>query len=587
MASIESHLANNEPTTQIYLKSLSELSISSQTCGGTREIAEYLTRLISRACEPEHVLFLESSDTDGVLDIVAASWTNNNQHQRQINLASNPATTKILKSKSIIFIQEHDELAKTIFGQLSGGARLKSGLLLPIQWCNSCWNALALFYTSNKIISKHTISFLQAAADVVTASLHNKPAKDQQQLQTNEINIVNAKHDWEASIDSLPYLVIVLNQHGRVNRANKTIESWGLSSVSLAKGMHIEKLLKPLGFPTQKSQKDHWQSIWNNLKSNMSITWESKNSVNGHALEYSLRIIGNNQKFDIDSNHCHAVLTIEDVSEHKAIEDALKEYTHELEQTIGKRSRELKTINNILEFEVQYQKQQKTTLIESEHKLQILARQLINAQELEQKRLAHDLHDSIGQSLSAIKFKVEDLLLLDDNFDQKATAQLNDIIQMLKDSIEDVRRISMDIRPSMLDDLGIISTLKWFCREYEQIYSNLKINKIFKIDESDIPDAIKVVIYRLIQEAMNNIAKHAGASEIDLVLKKLTKGLYLEISDNGHGFDHQNYTLSESSMRGLGLMSMEERANSTGGSFNIQSSGDGTSIIVEWTFLHL
>jgi signal transduction histidine kinase len=587
MSSAESNVADNEPTAQLYLKSLSELSISSQSCGGTREIAEYLIRLISRTCEPEQVLLCETSDTDGILNIVAASWTTANQQQRQLNLASYPATIQKLKSKDIIFIQEHDELAKSLFSQLSGGDKLKSGVLLPIQGCDSGWTALAVFYTTNKIISKHTIAFLDAAVNVVIASLQNNSIEHQQQFETNKVNIENAKHDWEASIDSLPHLVIVLNQHAKVNRANKTIESWGLSNVSSAKGMYIEELLKPLGFPIKESQKDHWQSIWNTLKSNMSVSWESQNIINGHALLNSLRTIDGNLKTDSDNNTCYAVLTIEDISEHKAVEHALKEYTYELEQTIGKRTRELEVINKILEFEVQIQKQQKTTLIESEHNLQILARQLINAQELEQKRLSHDLHDSIGQSLGAIKFKVEDLLLHNNTLDQMTNEKLKDIVQMLKNSIEDVRRISMAIRPSMLDDLGIVSTLKWFCREYEQIYTNIEINRKIEINESDIPDAIKVVIYRLIQEAMNNIAKHAGASKVDLVLNKLKNGLYLEISDNGHGFNHQNYTLSESSMRGLGLISMQERAKSTGGSFSIQSSEKGTSIIVEWNFLRV
>jgi signal transduction histidine kinase len=576
---------NNESSVELYLKTLSELSLSSQNCEGIRDIAEHLIKVVSQTCDSEYIFIFKAQSKSDVLYICASSINNHSNLQQQQSLIVDPASIRNILKEEVTLLHEHEKLANTLFSQLSGGDKLKCGVIVPIPGYDSSWNAIAVFYESSNIINEHTITFLQAAANVVAASIQNNNFDNKQEFDENKINIINAKQDWEASIDSLPYIVIVLNQQAKVNRANKTIEYWGLSDVSSAKGLDIEELLKPLGFPNRTNQKYNWKSIWSNLNSNMSVSWESQNKNNGHALQYSLRAINSNQQFSSDYNQCYAVLTIEDISGYKATENALKEYTHDLEILVGKRTRELEIINKILQQDVQAQKLEKAELIESERKLRILSRQLINAQEIEQKRIAQDLHDSIGQSLGAIKFKIEDVLLLNINLDQKTDEQLNATIQMLKDLIEDVRRISMDLRPSMLDDLGIVSTLKWFSREYEHIYTDIKIKQQIDVDESDIPDAIKVVIYRLTQEAMNNIAKHANASRVDLILKKINNGLYLNISDNGCGFNHQNYTLSETSMRGLGLMSMQERAKSTSGSFSIQSSEQGTAIIVEWNSL--
>lgn len=212
---------------------------------------------------------------------------------------------------------------------------------------------------------------------------------------------------------------------------------------------------------------------------------------------------------------------------------------------------------------------------------------------MERKRIAHELHDSIGQSLGATKFKAEELLMDKQIFTNDSDyIQLSRLIKLIKNTIDEVRSIAMDLRPAMLDDLGIITTLKWFCREYENTYNQIKINLSLDIDESLISDDRKVVIFRIVQEAMNNIAKHANATNVRIELSESDSGIGLYINDNGCGIStglaannrlDKLKTDTGQLQCSFGLSSMRERAESTNGKFAIESYPDsGTSVIVSW-----
>ena len=134
-----------------------------------------------------------------------------------------------------------------------------------------------------------------------------------------------------------------------------------------------------------------------------------------------------------------------------------------------------------------------------------------------------------------------------------------------------------DLRPSVLDDLGIITAMNWFCREFQKTYSNISVENEIWISEHEVPDSLKTPIFRISQEAMNNIAKYSKASLTNLSLRKEDGKILLTIQDNGQGFDVSTVR------RGLGLSTMRERAQLSGGSFVIESAvGEGTTIRVSW-----
>jgi len=256
----------------------------------------------------------------------------------------------------------------------------------------------------------------------------------------------------------------------------------------------------------------------------------------------------------------------------KQNEEALRRAHDDLEIRVQQRTAELTRVNEALQVEIMERQRAEEALQESEKSLRRLSSQLLEAQENERKWIARELHDSVGQILAAIKFSLERKI---SQLGQKKL--LGDVLGMLQNCIEETRRIMTNLRPSTLDDLGILATLNWFCREFQKVYSHVGIQKQIDIQESEIPERLKVVIFRILQEAMNNSVKHSQGDHISFALEKKNGVIEFMIRDNGLGFDVQN------SPKGLGLNSMKERTELSGGSFAIESSrGTGTIIRASW-----
>ena len=243
---------------------------------------------------------------------------------------------------------------------------------------------------------------------------------------------------------------------------------------------------------------------------------------------------------------------------------------------------------SLLERSIRYaidRKRSEEVLRESESQLKHLSSQLLNAQEAERERIARDLHDGIAQFLTAAKFGVENSLLqIGEGGLVDCAKTLESVVSILQRSLKEIRRISSDLWPSMLGDLGILATINWFCREFETIYPGIRIEKEIDTSESDVPEPLKVVLYRIIQEATNNAAKHSKADLISLSLKKKDGRIELTLRDNGQGFDLKGNLSRERPRRGHGLSSMKERTEFSEGSFSIETAkGEGTVIRAVWS----
>jgi signal transduction histidine kinase/DNA-binding response OmpR family regulator len=223
-------------------------------------------------------------------------------------------------------------------------------------------------------------------------------------------------------------------------------------------------------------------------------------------------------------------------------------------------------------------------LRESESRLRFLSSQLLTVQEDERKRIAAELHDDIAAKLATIKFVLEKNLIQTSKINHEVNKALMDIISMVVDTIVSTRRIMINLRPAMIDDLGILATLNWYCREFEQIFSTIHVEKQLNIKEIEIPDNLKIVIFRIVQEGMNNTAKHSGANHVALTLEKINDTVTLLIEDNGRGFELVNGNLESGRFQGFGIVNMKERARLSGGDFAIKSFKEkGTSIKVTWS----
>ena len=249
----------------------------------------------------------------------------------------------------------------------------------------------------------------------------------------------------------------------------------------------------------------------------------------------------------------------------------------------------LKTLNEQLAMtneqciiEIGERKRTEDALHKTEEQLRLISAERLTAQEQERKRIAAEIHDSIGAALSAIKFKVDNTIQQMEH-GTAASESLRGILPTVQQAIDESRRMQANLRPSILDDLGILPTIEWQCREYQRIYPHIRVEKQIDVTEDKIPDSLKTVIYRISQEALNNIAKHGKADLVTLTLQKTGDPIELVIQDNGQGFDAEKTLSKESYKRGLGLSSMRERAELSGGSFNIESvRGKGTTIRVSW-----
>ena len=238
-------------------------------------------------------------------------------------------------------------------------------------------------------------------------------------------------------------------------------------------------------------------------------------------------------------------------------------------------------------YDISYRKAAEQSLLESEHSKRMLTAQVMSAQEKERKRIASELHDGLGQLLSAIKFYVENAIgNLNENTIENSVQVFASVIPKLQYAIEEIRRISMDLRPSLLDDIGTLATLNWFCRQLQDIYASTRIELRSDINEDDIPAALKVAIFRIAQEAMNNCAKHSGANCIHISLVNTCTEIELTVEDDGLGFDQAAVSAKmRNPGSGMGLISMKERAEFSGGMFSIESApGKGTSMRVTWPF---
>jgi len=220
----------------------------------------------------------------------------------------------------------------------------------------------------------------------------------------------------------------------------------------------------------------------------------------------------------------------------------------------------------------------------SEKSLKALSSQLLGREEKIRKNIALELHDSIGQYLSTIKFNAETCITRMENGNSgQALDQLKSGIPIIQHAVEEVRRISMDLRPSILDDLGILATISWFCREFENVYTEISLEKEITAEEVSVPEPLKIIIFRVMQEAMNNVAKHSGADRVLLRLEIADGSLQLLIRDNGAGFDLENIVIKEGPSRSLGLASMRERVELSGGVFRVGTkAGSGTEVQAIW-----
>ncbi len=251
-----------------------------------------------------------------------------------------------------------------------------------------------------------------------------------------------------------------------------------------------------------------------------------------------------------------------EITVRKQMEEELRRSRDELEGRVQERTEELE---------------------KSQQRLQHLTSQLLLAQERERKRIAHELHDSFAGDLAAIKFNLERRLNSEKQGSSAEPIKIEEIIAHLQRVIEEIRRIMNNLHPTILDDLGILPTIRWYCREFQCTYSAIRVEQKIDVLEGNVPKSLNLAIFRVLQEALNNVVKHSKADLIRICLTAENGSVQLRIEDNGQGFDLAEINSLENRPRGLGLGSMKERVDLSDGEFSIESHpGRGTAIQARW-----
>jgi signal transduction histidine kinase len=268
-------------------------------------------------------------------------------------------------------------------------------------------------------------------------------------------------------------------------------------------------------------------------------------------------------------------------------------------ETLHRRSTDLDDSNRLLKQEVAQRKTVEESLRNSEQnysqlleqsrllqgQLRLLSRQLLLAQEEERKKISRELHDEIAQTLTGINLRLAALKLEASHNTKGLEGKISSTQRMVEKSVDIVHRFARDLRPTVLDDLGVIPALHAFMKEFtKQTGIHIHFTTFASGSIKRLDTVTSTVLYRVAQEALTNVGRHAHASQVDVTIQKLPRAVGLTIQDNGKSFQVERVLRAKWNNR-LGLLGMRERVEMVGGSLRIESApGQGTTIHAEIPF---
>ena len=255
-----------------------------------------------------------------------------------------------------------------------------------------------------------------------------------------------------------------------------------------------------------------------------------------------------------------------------------------LVQMAARRVREDGRSAYILSWSEHFSQPAAKTLGTEAEELRRLANGLVRAAEAERMRVSGELDEAIAPLIIVAKFMIEDAR---QRLGPTARADSLELMEAagerLRSALSELQRMAAGLRPRMLDDLGLVPTIEWFCRGFEQKNGAIRIDRQVSVSEADVPEYLRLVIFRFIEEALANVATHSSASAAQVVLMRVSDELRLWVEDNGKGFYANDVERASWPLRGVGLAAVRKRIQATGGRMTLESSAKrGARVGATW-----
>jgi len=378
-----------------------------------------------------------------------------------------------------------------------------------------------------------------------------------------------------------PQIVVLLDNEACVLDVNRSLAGTRFSSISASTRGRIHGQLHPACDGKCRFNR-LWYKAWDSLKNRATIEWELDDPELNCLLRLNLSNAPAPKNIGHERRQRHKLLTITDITKYRREYETLVEQQQALIRLLMAQSLRSESPNEPpFDDTGDTGNRLMSGYLKTERSL---SRQLIRAQEKERKRVAAELHDGLAQTIGVVKYRLESNVAgIAERYPELDLGVFDATIDEIKGLLEEVRRISSNLSPSMLEDFGIQVALEWLCKEFQAQNHSVNVRCVINVDEADTPDLVKIAIYRLVQEALNNIGKHASAAQVDVSLESVDGGVRLFVSDDGSGCDRRHAQPRFDGTAGLGLRSMSERVDSTGGTFTTKSEdGDGFEVRATW-----
>jgi signal transduction histidine kinase len=559
----------------------------SRTCGSTltlRSTAAHAAQVLAEEFPESMVVFFERDprgDTvRAVIGVnVPAAW-----RMRAIHTGDIPLIAEALRNPDRV-------VRGAVVGSLHDGTAVTTGGATPHEvLCGALPDSsaepihLLMFVTaalhgeeSLRELALETVRCLLGASAAITAG-------DASRARTLSA-IHHAKVEWEHAVDALPDIVGLLDRRRRVVRVSRALERWRLGDVREALGADLHTAMHRTCTRADCPLRVAVDLAWQQLDEHGGASFEVDDVSLGRHVAVELLASVDPAADDAGGAAQRVAFSVSDVTTLRSAQRALADINQTLEQRVAERTEQLTATNAVLRAEIARRREVEQSLRASQAELQALSERLMNAQEDERKRIAQDLHDSVGQSLSAIKYSLERarVLLPRDEIDL-ATEVIETAVRWVQRVMVDLRSISMNLRPAQLDDLGAASAVNWLCRQWHDVYQDVEVGTDIAVEDADIPPTLSISVFRAVQESLNNVARHSGAQRVQVSMRLEDGTLRVVVQDDGAGFVLTSDAQRSADITGVrGLRGLRERAERTGGRCAIASApGRGTCVQLEW-----